>query len=130
MSTERATKRRAKEKFMNSDLDVDNVISSTENLKGSSEDDAARGNNTLPNAINSRETCSDDDDLPIVNTLTSSATTMTKKKRGRKTLWTYETVVESTAIASKYWDVQMASERTTKRLAKEKLINSDNVGSR
>ncbi len=32
---------------------------------------------------------------------------------------------ESTGTASKYWDVEMSTERTTKRLAKEKLINGE-----
>jgi hypothetical protein len=106
MSTERATKRRAKEKFM------------------SSEDDAAPEKNTLQNAITSRESCSDDDDLPIVNTLSSSQAPLSKKKRAPKILWTYETVVESSSPASKYWDVDMSTERTTKRQAKENLVHA------
>jgi hypothetical protein len=46
----------------------------------------------LQDAITSRESDSDEDDLPIVNTLTSPAAPNKKKKRAPKTLWTYEAV--------------------------------------
>ncbi len=42
-------------------------------------------------------------------------------KKKVRALWTYETVAEPTGVASKYWDANAPRERTTKKLAKEKL---------
>ncbi len=79
---------------------------------------------------------SEDDELPIVATLSSKETNLsmlasvaelpvaapkTRMKKITKSLWTYETVAEPTGAASKYWDASAPSERRTKRLAKEKL---------
>jgi hypothetical protein len=44
-----------------------------------------------------------------------------RRKKAPKSLWTYETVLEPTGAASKYWDTDAPPERRTKRLAKEKL---------
>ena len=44
-----------------------------------------------------------------------------RKKKGKKTLWTYETVAEPTGMSSRYWDAEAPLERATKRRAKEKL---------
>jgi hypothetical protein len=44
-----------------------------------------------------------------------------RKKKEKKTLWTYETVAEPTGISSRYWDAEAPLERATKRRAKEKL---------
>jgi hypothetical protein len=63
---------------------------------------------------------SSDDDIPIVGTLNRNNPKPTPKKK-LKERWTYETVAEATGIASKYWDASALMERTTKRLAKEKL---------
>ena len=61
---------------------------------------------------------SDDDDVPIATTLIARPK---KTKRKKQTMWTYETVAEPTGIASKYWDEDAPSERTTKRVAKQRL---------
>ncbi len=61
-----------------------------------------------------------DDDLPIAGTLKKKKPKLRAKKI-RKELWTYEAVAEPTGIASKYWHASAPLERTTKRLAKEKL---------
>ena len=45
-----------------------------------------------------------------------------RKKKFKKSLWTYETVAEPTGMSSKYWDADAPEERATKRRAKEKLI--------
>ncbi len=45
-----------------------------------------------------------------------------RRKKAPKSLWTYETVMEPTGAASKYWDIDAPPERRTKRLAiREKL---------
>ncbi len=44
-----------------------------------------------------------------------------RKKKEKKTLWTYETVAEPTGMSSRYWDAEAPLERATKRRAKEKL---------
>jgi hypothetical protein len=67
---------------------------------------------------------SDDDNIPIVITLPSLATKVKKGKKKTKTLWTYETVVEPTGEVSKYWDGGTAVERATKRIAKQRLVES------
>ena len=67
---------------------------------------------------------SDDDNIPIVNTLASRSTKVKKGKKKTKTLWTYETVAEPTGMVSKYWDGGTAVERATKRIAKERLLES------
>ncbi len=67
------------------------------------------------------EVRSNDDDVPIVSTLTLPK----PKRKGRikgQVKWTYETVLEPTGAASKYWDADAPAERATKRLAKEKLV--------
>jgi hypothetical protein len=63
---------------------------------------------------------SSDDDIPIVDTLKPKKT-KPKPKMKLKERWTYEAVAEPTGIASKYWDASAPKERTTKKLAKEKL---------
>ena len=62
-----------------------------------------------------------DDDVPIVSTLPSPQTKR-KDRIKAKVKWTYETVLEPTGVASKYWDADAPAERATKRLAKEKLV--------
>lgn len=84
---------------------------------------------------------SDEDDVPIVNTLSrkhsnlgilatvaaeTSSPGQLKKRNVKQTRWTYETVCEPTGVASKYWDADAPSERATKRLAKQR-INALNV---
>jgi hypothetical protein len=79
---------------------------------------------------------SDDDDVPIAQTLTSQSKSLSmlaslasqpspspslRKKKAKKPLWHYETVAEPTGISSKYWDADAPIERATKRRAKEKL---------
>ena len=80
---------------------------------------------------------SDDDDVPIAQTLTSQSKSLSmlaslasqpspspslRKKKAKKSLWHYnETVAEPTDISSKYWDADAPIERATKRRAKEKL---------
>jgi hypothetical protein len=84
--------------------------------------------------INVEDIClnegSDDDDVPIVDTLPhkpknlSLLANVASKKRVKKppkTLWTYETVAEPTGVVSKYWDSPAPSERSTKRIVKQKL---------
>jgi hypothetical protein len=81
-------------------------------------------------------TNSDDDDVPIVQTLskqpshlsllatlatTAATSPKLRKKRAPKSLWTYVAVNGPTGVASNYWDINAPAERTTKRLAKEKL---------
>jgi hypothetical protein len=44
-----------------------------------------------------------------------------RKKKVKKSLWTYETTAEATGVSSKYWDADAPEERATKRRAKEKL---------
>jgi hypothetical protein len=80
---------------------------------------------------------SEDDDVPIVATLqgkqdslsllvnaaTSSISSPSlRQKKKPKVLWTYETTIEQTGAASKYWDLDAPSERATKKAAKEKLL--------
>jgi hypothetical protein len=48
-------------------------------------------------------------------------------KKKPKTLWTYETVAEPTGIVSKYWDSPALVERSTKRVAKQKLSDLKNT---
>jgi hypothetical protein len=67
---------------------------------------------------------SDEDNIPIVKTLPSTATKVNKGKKKTKTLWTYETVLEPTGVVSKYWDGGTAVERATKRIAKQRLVES------
>ena len=66
---------------------------------------------------------SDDDDIPIVNTLLSNMVPKTKKPKKVKSLWTYDTVMEPTGVTSKYWNGGATSERATKQLAKQKLTD-------
>ncbi len=75
-----------------------------------------------------RASDSDGDDKPIAATLhalpkAGSAEVQAKKRRKRpkKTLWSYELVAEPTGIASKYWDANAPGERATKVLANERL---------
>lgn len=63
---------------------------------------------------------SEDDDIPIVNTLPPTPS-KAKKMKKVKVLWSYETVEEPTGVRSNYWDAQAPSMRTTKKLAKEKI---------
>jgi hypothetical protein len=77
---------------------------------------------------------SDDDDIPIVTQLPKKLAMLAslaalpvpspkqRKKKAPKSLWTYETVAEPTGAASRYWDADPRTERTTKRLAKERLL--------
>ncbi len=53
--------------------------------------------------------------LPVV------ASKVRRRKKAPKSLWTYETALEPTGAASKYWDTDAPPERRTKRLAREKL---------
>ncbi len=55
----------------------------------------------------------------------STLTLPKPKRKGRskgQLKWTYETVLEPTGAASKYWDADAPAERATKRLAKDKLV--------
>jgi hypothetical protein len=64
---------------------------------------------------------SDDDDVPIVSTITFPK----PKRKGRTkgpVKWIYETVSEPTGAVSKYWDAGAPAERATKRLAKDELV--------
>jgi hypothetical protein len=78
-----------------------------------------------------------DDNVPIAETLTAKAKRLTmlatlasqpnsspkgRKKKEKKTLWTYETVAEPTGMSSRYWDAEAPQERATKRRAKERLV--------
>ena len=63
---------------------------------------------------------SSDDDIPIVGTLKPKKKS-SKQKKKLSERWTYVAVAEPTGIASNYWDASAPTERTTKRLAKEKL---------
>ncbi len=80
--------------------------------------------------------CSDDDDVPIVQTLphrasqlsllaslatASSSSPNLRKKRPKMSLWTYVTVHEPTGVTSNYWDTNAHSDRRTKQIAKEKI---------
>jgi hypothetical protein len=80
--------------------------------------------------------CSDDDDVPIVQTLPQRASQLSllaslatasasspnlRKKRAKKSLWTYVTVHEPTGVTSNYWDTNAPSNRRTKQIAKEKI---------
>ena len=87
---------------------------------------------------------SDEDDVPIVNTINRGTTNLgmlatvasekqlcrVKTKKVKQTRWTYETVCEPTGVASKYWDANAPSERATKRLAVQRLsaIKNNNAG--
>jgi hypothetical protein len=79
---------------------------------------------------------SDDDDVPIVQTLPQRASQLSllaslatasasspnlRKKRAKKSLWTYVTVHEPTGVTSNYWDTNAPSARRTKQIAKEKI---------
>ena len=123
ISKERATKRRAKEKILSSDILGDKTT--TTNIEGCSEKDATREDNGGYCSKHEFPSCNDADDQAIVNTLLSSAAPTLKTKRAPKTLWTYEAVEESSSPASKYWDMGKSKDRTTKQLAKVKLINSN-----
>ncbi len=87
---------------------------------------------------------SNDDDVPIVNTLSRKqinlgvfatlAADLTspaklQPKKVKQTRWTYETVCEPTGVSSKYWDADAPSVRQTKLLARErtKALNDGNV---
>jgi hypothetical protein len=75
-----------------------------------------------------------DDNIPIVSQLPKKLALLAslaevpipsakqRKKKVPKSLWTYETVAEPTGAASRYWDADAPTERTTKRLAKERLV--------
>jgi len=88
-----------------------------------------------PSSLQSLD-CSEDDNVPIAATLSAQSKSLTllatlasqpspspivRKKRQKKSLWTYETVAEPTGISSRYWDAEAPVERATKRRAKEKL---------
>ena len=88
MSKERATKRRAKENFMSSDILGDKTTK--KNIEGCSEKDATREDNEGYFSEQEVPSCSDDDDQPIVNTLPSSAAPTLKKKASTKNIMTYE----------------------------------------
>ena len=60
-------------------------------------------------------------DVPDVSTLPSPQPKR-KERIKAQVKWTYETVLEPTGVASKYWDADAPAERATKRLAKEKLV--------
>jgi hypothetical protein len=77
----------------------------------------------------------DEDDLPIVSTLCgkhrnlgmlaamagqASSPAKVKPKKLKEVRWTYEVVNEPTGVASKYWDAEAPSERTTKLMARQK----------
>ena len=74
-----------------------------------------------------------EDNIPIVSQLPQNLAMLAalaagpspaptpRKKRAPKSLWTYETVAEPTGAASKYWDADAPSQRTTKLLAKQRL---------
>ena len=74
-----------------------------------------------------------EDNIPIVSQLPKNLAMLAalaavpspaptpRKKRAPKSLWTYETVAEPTGAASKYWDADAPSQRTTKLLAKQRL---------
>ncbi len=79
---------------------------------------------------------SDDDDVPIVQTLSQTSSDLSvlatlattfatspklRKKRAFKSLWTYVPLHEPTGVSSNYWDTNAPAVRTTKRLAKEKI---------
>jgi hypothetical protein len=64
---------------------------------------------------------SKDDDVPIGITLPSPQPKR-KERSKAQVKWTYETVLEPTGVASKYWDADAPAERATKRIAKEKLV--------
>ena len=87
---------------------------------------------------------SDDDDVPIVNTLSRKQTNLgvlatlaadltspakLQPKKVKQTRWTYETVCEATGVSSKYWDADAPSVRQTKLLARERMkaLNDGNV---
>ena len=123
MARERATKRRAKEKFMSSEIHGNEAR--TNNIECCSDADASREDNGCDYFEQELPSGSEDDDQPIVDTLPSSAAPTSKKKRKAKSLWTYEAVEVASSPTSKYWDVGMSKERTTKQLAKEKLNNTN-----
>jgi hypothetical protein len=74
-----------------------------------------------------------EDNIPIVSQLPKklallaalaevpSPSPKQRKKKVPKSLWTYETVAEPTGAASRYWDADAPSQRTTKLLAKQRL---------
>ncbi len=74
-----------------------------------------------------------EDNIPIVSQLPKNLAMLAalaavpspspkpRKKKVPKSLWTYETVAEPTGAASRYWDADAPSQRTTKRLAKQRL---------
>jgi hypothetical protein len=74
-----------------------------------------------------------DDNIPIVSQLPKNLAMLAalaavpspspkpRKKKVPKSLWTYETVAEPTGAASRYWDADAPSQRTTKLLAKQRL---------
>jgi hypothetical protein len=79
---------------------------------------------------------SDEDDVPIAQTLAKQSNGLSmlatlaaqptpspiaRKKKAKKSLWTYETVAEPTGISSRYLDADTPTERATQRRAKEKL---------
>ncbi len=79
---------------------------------------------------------SDDDDVPISQTLALEARSLAmlatlasqptpsrvpRQKKAKPPSWHYETVAEPTGASSKYWDAAAPSERATKKRAKEKL---------
>jgi hypothetical protein len=61
--------------------------------------------------------------LTMLATLAAKPTPspIVRKKKLKKSLWTYETVAEPTGVSSKYWDADAPEEQATKRRAKEKL---------
>ncbi len=74
-----------------------------------------------------------EDNIPIVSQLPKNLALLAslascpspapkqRKKKEPKSLWTYETVAEPTGAASRYWDADAPSQRTTKLLAKQRL---------
>jgi hypothetical protein len=86
----------------------------------------------------------DEDDVPIVSTLCgkhsnlgmlaamaaqTSSPAKVKPKKVKEVRWTYEIVNEPTGVGSKYWDAEAPTERTTKRMARQKIsaLNVDNI---
>jgi hypothetical protein len=85
----------------------------------------------------------DEDDVPIVSTLRgthsklgmlasmaaqTSSPAKVKPKKVKEMRWTYEIVSEPTGVGSKYWDTEAPTERSTKRMARQKIsaLNVDN----
>jgi hypothetical protein len=86
----------------------------------------------------------DEDDVPIVSTLRgkhsnlgmlaamaaqTSSPAKVKPKKVKEVRWTYEIANEPTGVGSKYWDAEAPTERTTKRMAREKIcaLNVENI---